>query len=92
MICKCKVCDRSYEYNSDKGYDKEVCGPLCDGILSGRRKAALAKEDILRAIDNLVENGEHLNTHQILVRVVDEVQSAFLERCRIPMGRERTGK
>lgn len=39
MTCKCKKCERHYEYNADVGYATDICSPFCDGILQGRRSA-----------------------------------------------------
>ena len=47
----CRVCNRDYVYDAEQGYDRELCGPVCDGIEAGRR-SAFPKElnDDLRAI------------------------------------------
>ena len=31
MTCTCKECGRTYTYNDEVGYSKDLCGPFCDG-------------------------------------------------------------
>lgn len=38
MQCTCRVCDRTYTYDDEVGYDRELCGPICDGREHGRRE------------------------------------------------------
>ena len=37
---RCGECDRSYIYNDEIGYSRELCGPYCDGKKAGRKSAA----------------------------------------------------
>lgn len=35
-MARCRVCKKSFTYNDEVGYDRELCGPICDGVESGR--------------------------------------------------------
>ena len=37
----CRVCRKNFVYDDECGYDRELCGPLCDGIEAGRRNRAI---------------------------------------------------
>lgn len=39
LLCICRVCGHNYTYNAMVGYDKHLCGAMCDGIEQGRRQA-----------------------------------------------------
>lgn len=32
----CRVCKRYFEFNNNVGYDRSLCGMLCDGVEAGR--------------------------------------------------------
>ena len=34
----CRVCRKDFIFNDEYGYDKSLCGPLCDGIEAGRSR------------------------------------------------------
>lgn len=40
MNCKCLVCKRDFVFDAHVGYDRDLCGPMCDGVESGRRGVA----------------------------------------------------
>lgn len=35
-MATCRVCKCSFRYGPDAGYDRHVCGQMCDGIEAGR--------------------------------------------------------
>ena len=35
-MAQCRVCKKCFTYNDDVGYDRELCGPIGDGVESGR--------------------------------------------------------
>jgi hypothetical protein len=37
-MAQCRVCKKCFTYNDEVGYDRELCGPICDGVESGRRQ------------------------------------------------------
>ncbi len=55
MNCKCRVCKRTFCYDDDTGYDKELCGPMCDGVEAGRRSACLEIERMRELAGRIVE-------------------------------------
>lgn len=58
----CQQCGRRFEYNEEVGYSTEFCGPLCDGIHSGKRIGKSELGDALDALRQLydVQNGPPL--------------------------------
>ncbi len=55
MICKCKKCDRRYEYNARLGYATDICSPFCDGILQGQASSAKRIAELEAVVKELVE-------------------------------------
>lgn len=48
--CKCDVCGKTFRYDDEVGYAKNLCGSLCDGIKSGR---AAERERIIKALNKI---------------------------------------
>ncbi len=46
----CKTCAKQYTFNCDKGYSRDHCGPLCDGIEAGMKKAITAFTELARQL------------------------------------------
>ena len=40
----CRVCKKSFLYNTDVGYAKDLCGPICDGISIGLNKRPIPQD------------------------------------------------
>ena len=50
MRCTCRQCDKSYLYNADVGYDRELCSSLCDGIERGILKSKVKAKAALTTL------------------------------------------
>lgn len=40
-MATCRVCKRSFRYDDEVGYARDLCGALCDGIEAGRRRKSI---------------------------------------------------
>lgn len=51
--CTCRICGRLYEYGGldQKGYDKELCRPMCDGIEQGMKRGKQQRDQLLAACE-----------------------------------------
>lgn len=46
----CKTCAKQHTFNCEKGYSREYCGPLCDGIDAGKKQAMTAFTELARQL------------------------------------------
>ena len=49
MINYCIVCGIDYEYSKKVGYSKDLCGPYCDGINTGKKNIAELEAKLAQA-------------------------------------------
>jgi len=63
-MATCKRCGKDYEYNDDKGYSEDICGPFCDGVLSQQSKITKlqAESDALKAALQKIADYDHDGT------------------------------
>lgn len=52
----CRVCKKQFRYDDEVGYDRELCGPLCDGIETGVARSQQTVDDVAWAMD-FIRNG-----------------------------------
>lgn len=51
MRCTCRVCGNDFEYTiNGVGYDRNLCGPICDGIEAGRKSQDRGIEELERRL------------------------------------------
>jgi hypothetical protein len=55
MYCECRVCGMTFKYDHEVGYDRELCGPFCDGREAERRRLAPIIDALLVSCKSVAE-------------------------------------
>ena len=63
----CRVCKREYVFDEKQGYDKSLCGPMCDGIEAGRSRVMEQMDAIEREATHSDDSDATLNA--IVLRI-----------------------
>lgn len=51
---KCRVCKRQFDFDDNRGYHRELCGPICDGVEIGKRSVNADDEQKISNLAALV--------------------------------------
>lgn len=91
----CRVCQRDYIYDDEQGYDRELCGPMCDGIEFGRKQSDSLRDDLRMEreahMSALNRNAELRSERDHLAATLEQVES-ILGGCRLTLDRISKGE
>lgn len=75
----CRVCQKDYVYDNDRGYDRELCSPMCDGIEAGRARRDRELGDLILDLYDISEAAKDLHLPEDAASI-DEVLQKVPQR------------
>lgn len=82
----CRVCHKDYVYDNERGYDRELCSSMCDGVEAGRASKERELGDLILDLYDIADAARDLHAPadaESITRDMQKVPESLLRAARI---------